>query len=188
MSKNNKQAEFYIKVFDAKAEEYYSLAVALQSAGDNEKSYINVCMAGQYNPENEAITNLSEELKKIVNSKKNTVKKYNKAVEKYKHGRYQEAIELWDEVLLVNPDDKEASDNKENAMKKIEENTSEKTASLEKAMKQAQNLFNIGKIEEAKKKCEFVLRLEPENEQGKKMFEAIKVLNEANKVEVITKR
>lgn len=188
ISKNNQQAEFYIKEFDGKAEEYYSLAVALQSAGDNDKAFSNVCMAAQYNPENETVLNLLEELKKLVNSEKNVVKKYNKAVEKFKHGRYQEAIELWDEVLLVNPNDKEAYDNKEKAMKKIEENISEKTVSVEKAIKQAQNLFNIGKIEEAKIKCEFVLRLEPENEQGKKLFEAIKVLNEANKVEVITKR
>jgi tetratricopeptide (TPR) repeat protein len=188
MEKNNTKAEFYIKEYNRKSEEFLKLAGALKSAGDNEKSYKNAKQAAEYNPDNEEAANLVNELKNIVASEKDITKKYNKAVEEYKHNRYQEAIELWDEVILANPDDKQSVDNREKAIKKIEESDTEKKTNVARAVKQAQNLYDIGKIKEAEKKCEFVLRLDPENEQCKKLYEAITKLNEDSKTEVMTKR
>lgn len=188
MEKGNSQAEFYIKEFNGKAEECLKLARALKAAGDNEKAYKNAKLAAEYNPDDAEITGLESDLKGVVNSEKEITKKYNRAVEEFKHGRYQDAIELWDEVILANPDDKEAVENREKAVKKIEESETEKKASVDKALKQAQSLYDIGEIKEAQQKCEFVLRLAPDNEDGKKLYATILKLNEENKVEVITKR
>ena len=188
MEENNSQAGFYIKEFDTKATELFILAKSLMAAGDNEKSYRNAKLASEYNPENEEISELVNKLKGVVNDEKDVTRKYNKGVEEFKHGRYEEAVELWEEVLIAKPDDIEAAENKEKAMKKIEENGEQTKAAVEKAAKQAQNLYDIGKLQEAARKCAFVLRLNPENEKCKNIRDELKKLDDENKAEVITKR
>mgnify|MGYP000061882709 CR=1 FL=1 len=183
----NKQARFYLDEFDNKAKEEYNKAVELVNHGKLKKSLKSVELAIEYGMEKEA-EDLKNEIENKLNksNKKNTL--YNEGVDKYRKGEYEEAINKWQEVLIIDPEDKEAKKNIDKAMEKIKEMNKEEERIITKNIEEAKNFYNIGNFDGALKKCEFVLRLKPDNDECKKMIEEIKKIQEQNKVEVIEKR
>jgi tetratricopeptide (TPR) repeat protein len=191
----NTHAQFYLNEFDKISENFFQNAKNLFEQNKIKESYEKIKEAIEFNNKNfEAIefqkkiklklaTFLDEEKKK-----KEANKLYNKAVEYFGKGDYEKAIELWEEVLAINPDDAQAKKNIELANQKLKENESNKAKKIEKLLEQAELLVKQGLLEKAKGKYEYVLRLDETNEKAKQGLINIQNLNSQVIGEKIDKR
>ncbi len=187
LDENNKQAKFYLDEFDLKAKEEYKKAKELIKQGKLKEALKAVNLSIEYGTGKEG-EDLKTELKEKIGKNKERDKLYNEGVDKYRKGEYEEAIKKWQQVLQIDPTDKEAEENIKKAMAKMKEINKEESDEIKKNVQEAQSYYNTGNLEAALERCEYVLRLSPENFECKKIVEEIKKIQEENKVEVIKKR
>lgn len=187
MDEGNKQALFYLDEFDKKAKEKFDMANELMKEGKLKDALKCVNLSIEY-----GIGKQGEDLKELLEEKisrnKEKDKLYNQGVDKYRKGEYEEAIKKWQQVLQIDPSDKDAQDNIKKATAKLKETNKEESAEIKKSIEEAKSFYNIGNFDAALEKCEYVLRLNPDNDECKKIAEKIKKIQEENKVEVIKKR
>jgi len=109
-------------------------------------------------------------------------------VEQFQKGDYKKAAESWAEVVSIDPDDSEAAANMEKARKKMAAEAGDEKAGVSSALVEAKNLYSIGNMDEAVKKCELVLRMDDGNTTAAKILADIKKVQDENKKEVLNKR
>lgn len=191
----NSHAQFYLKEFDKISENLFQNAKNLFEQNKIKESYEKIKEAIEFNNKNFEAIELQKKIKlKFVNfldeekKEKQANKLYNKAVEYFGKGDYEKAIELWEEVLAINPDDEQVRQNIEIANQKLKENETNKIKKIEKLLAQAEVLVKQGLLEKAKSKYEYVLRLDETNEKAKQGLADIQRLNSQVAGEKIDKR
>lgn len=187
IDEGNKQALFYLDDFDKKAKKKFEVANELMRKGKLKEAlkYVNMSIEYGIGKQGENLKELLEE--KISRNKKRDIL-YNQGVDEYRKDQYEEAIKKWQQVLQIDPFDKEARDNIKKAKAKIKEANKEERAEIKKSIDEAKNFYDIGNFDAALEKCEYVLRLNPNNDECTKILNKIKKIEEENKVEVIKKR
>lgn len=183
----NKQAQFYLNEFYTRATEEFKKAndFIVQDKLNEALKSINLAIEYGIGKEGEDI---KIQLEKKLDKKKQIDKLYNEGVNKYRKGEYEEAIKKWQQVLKLEPDDKDAKENIKRAEAKKKESSEEENDEIKKNVNEAKTYYNIGNIDAALERCEYVLRLNPDNVECKKIMEEIKKIQEENKTEVIKKR
>jgi tetratricopeptide (TPR) repeat protein len=184
----NEYASYFIELFKSQAAESMNDAKALKKQGDLKNALEAAQAACGYAPDNAEYADFAKQLRSQSgkNDSKNRV--YNEGVEYFKKGDYKKAVDSWQEVINQDPSDKEAAKNLAKAMKKLDEVGIEEKESEEKAATKAEELFLIGKLDEAKKKCEYVLRINPANKDALRIMDEIKKDDEKNRLEIPEKR
>lgn len=187
MDGENKQAKFYMEDFASKAAENYASAMGLKSSGKYKEALAAARLAYDYGGAEDA-WELKNSLQAQLKNKKEQDRLYNEGVEQYQKGNYRKAVELWSEVVSIDPDDKEAVFNLEKAEKKLASEAGDGKTGILAVLGEARNAFDIGNMDEALKKCEYVLRLDPGNTEAARMIADIKKTEEENKQELLNKR
>ncbi|MCX8093578.1 MAG: hypothetical protein N3E50_05370 [Candidatus Goldbacteria bacterium] len=187
LDEKNKQAQFYLEEFSLKAKEEFKKANEMMKQEKLKDALENINLAIEYGIGKEG-EDLKTEIEESINKKKQKDKLYNDGVEHYRKGEYEDAINKWQQVLKIDPLDKEAQENIEKAFLKIKETNEEENSEVRKNLIDAKKFYNIGDFNTALEKCEYVLRLSPDNIECQKIVEEIKKIQEQNKVEIIRKR
>jgi len=187
MDPENKQAKYNLDGFAVKAAENYAMAVGLKNRGSLREALAAAKLAYDYGG-NEDAWNLKNSLQAQLKNKKEQDRLYNEGVEQYQKGDYKNAAESWAGVISIDPDDREAAANLEKAKQKMAAETGDEKTGVSSALGEAKNAFNIGNIDEAGKKCEYVLRMDPGNTEAAQLEVKIKKLEEENKKEDLNKR
>jgi len=184
----NHKAAFHLKEFDSKCEEYIATAKAQLYSGEISGSSRSVKTALEYNASSEKAEVLKNEIDavfaKMKNSekeKKKIIKLYNKGVDEFGRGEYEEAIKTWQAVLDIFPTDPGAARNIETAKVKIMERDDKKSGKINAALLEADEYAKQGLLEKARSKYEYVLRIAPKNSgaiEGIKKIEAMKEVSD----------
>jgi tetratricopeptide (TPR) repeat protein len=184
----NGYAVFYLKNFDDKASQFLKKAREYLAADNAEKALDAAAKAVEYAPDDAQAAALYASIARDGMMKKKADRIFNRAVDSFSRGEYEIAAGLWKEVLNINPSDEEAKKNMDKAAEKAGENLEEKSMEAQKAHEEAVALYKIGNMDSAAAKCEFVLRLDPDDLDSKKMLEDIKKIRKENNKEAIIKR
>ncbi|MCX7699130.1 MAG: hypothetical protein N2114_06675 [Candidatus Goldbacteria bacterium] len=187
LDEKNKQAQFYLDEFNLKAKEEIKKANEMIKQERLKDALENINLAIEYGIGKEG-EDLKIKIEESINKKKQKDKLYNDGVEHYRKGEYEDAIKKWEQVLKLDPLDKEAQKNIEKAFLKIKEMNEEENSEVRKNLNDAKKFYNIGDFNAALEKCDYVLRLAPDNFECQKIVEEIKKIQEQNKVEIIRKR
>lgn len=185
---SNETSDFFLKQFDAKADEAAINAENFEKEGNLKKALDAYKEAAEYGDEDKEIKGNISRLKDLLKIKDDKNSIYNEGVDSYRKGNYRKAAELWEEVLKLDPADTEASANLKLARKKAGDTLDTEKKQVEKSVEEAKNEFSIGRMEEATKKCEYALRLDPGNADCIKIMNDIKKAQETEKEEVMNKR
>jgi len=183
----NPYALYYLKDFDEKAAQLLTKAQSA-FANDNEKALKAAARALEYSPDNKDLKEIYTSIVKKGLLKEQADKMFNQAVDLFDKGGYEEAAELWKEVLNLNPDDAGAKQNLEKAIEKSGEKLKEKSIDAKKAYDEAVKAYKIGNMKAAALKCEYVLRMDPDDLDSMKMLDDIKKIKEGEEKQALPKR
>ena len=184
----NPYALFYLKDFDEKAAQLLKKAQSALAANDNEKALKAAAKALEYSPDDGSIKEIYSSIVKKGVQKGQADKMFNQAVDLFDKGEYEEAAELWKEVLNINPADTEAKQNLDKALEKSGENLKEKSLDAKKTYDEAVKAYKIGNMETAALKCEYVLRMDPDDLDSRKMLDEINRIKEEGEKQALPKR
>jgi tetratricopeptide (TPR) repeat protein len=187
MNAADAHASHFLEDFDKKSVELFESAKAFRKDGRLKESLEKAKQAADYH-DNDAIDLFINDLLQQMDVKAKTNSLFNDGVDSFRKGDYKKAYDLWSEVVGLDPGDKEAAANMEKAKKKMEEADGGAKAAQKKAMEEAKALYAIGKMDEAMQKCQYVLRLDPDNEECKKMVEDIKKAQSTDNQDLLKKR
>jgi len=187
IDESNKQAQFYLSEFETKAMEEFNKANDFMKHNKLKDALKSINLAIEYGIGKEG-EDLKSNIEGKINKNKDRDNLYNDGVDKYRKGEYEEAIKKWQMVLQIDPFDKEAENNVKKATEKIKEKNKEENEEIKKSIEEAKKFYSIGNFDAAMEKCEYVMRLSPDNPECKKIMEEIKKIQEENKVEIIKKR
>ena len=183
----NETAKYFLGDFDSRSKELFEEAKSLKAGNKLSESLKKAVQADEYG--NDAgINDFIKELRLLTDKKGAINSLFNEGVDSFRKGDYKKAYESWAEVVNLNPEDKEAALNMEKAKKKMEESNGGEKEIQKKAFEEAKKLFEIGKLDEALIKCQYVLRLNPDNEECKKMMEDIKKAQNTDNQDILQKR
>jgi tetratricopeptide (TPR) repeat protein len=184
----NAYAVFYLKNFDDKEVQLLKKAKEYLASNNAEKALDAAAKAVEYAPDDTQAAVFYASIARDGMMKKKADKIFNQAVDSFNKGEYERAAELWKEVLNINPSDKEAKNNLDKAAEKAGDNLKKKSMEAKKAHDDAVAQYKIGNMDEAAAKCEFVLRIDPDDIDSKKMLADINKIRKENNKEAIIKR
>jgi|GEM_PF-1322095 tetratricopeptide (TPR) repeat protein len=188
MEPENPYAIFYLKNFDDKAAQYMQKAKSAAAGNENEKALRAAAKALEYSPDDEEIKAVYASIVKNGMLKEQADKMFNQAVDLFDKGEYEQAAELWKEVLNLNPSDSEAKQNMDRALQKSGEDLKEKSQDAKKAYDEAMKEYKIGNMDAAALKCEYVLRIDPDDLDSRKMLDDINKVKEGGEKQALPKR
>jgi tetratricopeptide (TPR) repeat protein len=188
MEPENPYAIFYLKNFDDKAAQYLQRAKSAVAGNENEKALKAAAKALEYSPDDEQIKAVYASIVKSGVLKEQTDKMFNQAVDLFDKGEYEQASELWKEVLNLNPSDAEARQNMNRALQKSGDDLKEKSQDAKKAHDEAVKEYKIGNMDAAALKCEYVLRIDPDDLDSRKMLDDIHKVKVGGEKQALPKR
>jgi tetratricopeptide (TPR) repeat protein len=170
---SNKKAAFCIQEYKDKSRTILDEAKTEYAAGKIQESLELAEKSVDADPLNDDAAILEKELlmktaelKLRDREKKRSTALYNKGVTFYSKGEYEKAITAWKSVLDIDPDDKEAGMNIDRARQKLKDNSEKSGDETAKAVAQAFELRQQGRLEESKNMYEYALRLSPDDKSA----------------------
>jgi tetratricopeptide (TPR) repeat protein len=179
----NETAAGELYAMEATAKLHYTEGADLYKNRKYSEAEKEIKIACEYMPDNLDYKKLLSSIKTDKGNKSKVDVLFNKGVDYYHNGDFENAAKSWEALLEISPDDKEAEQDLLNARQVLEK---QKTDSVEKSKQsyaEASELYGQGRIDEARNKCEYALRLDPENKEASQLIEKIK--SEGSKKELI---
>jgi tetratricopeptide (TPR) repeat protein len=184
----NKQALFYMEDFAEKAVKFKSAAGDEFAKGELKKAAKDITKAVEYAPDDSETADLKDRILKAVSNKKETDRLFNEGVENFQKGDYGKAVELWEKLLAITPDDKEARKDLQMAKEKLAQEGKSEETDVKKIFGEAKELFDKGILKEARNKCELILRLDEGNTQAAEMIKKMDEMESANENKDLLKK
>lgn len=127
------------------------------------------------NPDHKRAAKYIQKVKKKIQEEREDETQFRQGMSYYKEGKYEEAVERWEETLKINPEHKKADKYIEKAKEKNqkERETAEdrRLKLIEKHYGKAFTSYAQGRFDKAIKECEEVLRLDPDNKKTNILIE-----------------
>jgi tetratricopeptide (TPR) repeat protein len=131
-------------------------------------------IACEYSPDDSNYKKLLNSIKMDKGNKSKVDVLFNKGVDYYHSGDYENAAKSWQALLEITPGDKEAEQDLANARQMLEKQKTDSAEKSKQSYAEASELYGQGKIDEARNKCEYALRLDPENKEALQLIKKIK--------------
>jgi len=188
MNPQEPHALFYINDFAQKANDYKSTAQQDFLQGKYDSALQNINKAQSYSPDDNDIQAVKDRILKVLSGKKQADDLFNKGVEAFQKGEYDEAAACWKKVLAIDPDDLETKRNLKMAEEKLAETGKTKEKEIQESLDEAKGYFDKGIFDSAKSKCEYVIRMDSGNTTAAAMIQKIDDMQSKGSGEVPQKR
>lgn len=174
---------------DSKSDELAAQAEELLKQGRVKEAYMLNMQALELNPENKKALANSEALKPLVPDSVSVNLIYNQGVDFYLKKDYVRAIESWNNVLVLSPNDAQTKDSMTKAKVKLAAQIKADKAAAEAALSEGIEFMKEGLMDKAVNRFEYAIRLVPENTSAAlKLKQALKLLDVQYDKDAIIKR
>lgn len=176
----NKQAIFYLDDFAKKAAQFRAAAGDEFAKGKLKRAVKDISKAAEYAPDDADITALKDKISGKISGKKEVDTLFNAGVDSYQKGDYGKAMELWAKALTITPDDSEIKKDLKMAKEKLAQEGKTEETDVIKIYGEAKEFFDEGMLEDARNKCELILRLDKGNTEAAEMIQKMDEIESAS--------